>query len=120
MRRPSAAHLTVTVGPVPKMAVIAKIKAKPGKFDALVARCEAMLHQVESETETEVWTFNVTGPDEGEVWFYEVFTDPEAFEVHAVTEAMAHFAKDLGDLAEPEIESHTVTPRGAKGVPALG
>jgi quinol monooxygenase YgiN len=102
---------------VPKIAVVAKITAKPDTFDELVAATEWMVSQTESEPGTEVYAVNVTGPEEGAIWFYEVYTNDDAYKAHGSSEAMAEFAGKLKDLVEPNIQLNMLTLQSAKGWP---
>lgn len=101
---------------MPKVAIVAKITAKPQRFDELVALAESMAEQSGSEPGTEVYTMNITTGDDRAIWFYEIYADDEAFKAHSTSDAMARFGSSLQEIAEPDIELHVLTPHAIKGL----
>ena len=99
---------------MPKTAVFAKFKAAPGKLDELVAALRPLLDDVGTEPGTEVYAMH-TGPDDA-VWFYELYTNEDAFKTHGGGDALkAAFARTAG-LTEGRPEILMGAPVGGKGV----
>jgi quinol monooxygenase YgiN len=98
-----------------KISVIASLTALPGKLNELVALADQMVALARSEPGTEVFTMSVS-VDEGAVWFFEVFTDEHALNVHRESEGMKSFGPTLQRVAEPEFESHLLSLGETKGI----
>jgi quinol monooxygenase YgiN len=86
-----------------KVAVFAKITARPGQLEPLVEAAEVMVRAVDEESGTEIYALNVDR-DQGALWFYELYTDQDAFNAHAWSDVMRTF----GVIP--------VTPQAAKGL----
>src|SRR3954463_10450945 len=101
---------------MPKTSIFAKFTAAPGKRDELLAALRPLLESVESEPGTEVYAMNTAGEDD--VWFYEVYSDDDAFKAHSGSEALkAAFAK-TADLAAGRPEIMIGQLQAGKGVTA--
>lgn len=99
------------------MAAFVKLQATPGKRDELVAAFEGLLAAVQDEKGTLVYALHTDDTDADVVWFYELYPDKAAQELHAGSDAMkATFPKLAGLIAgRPEIKM--ATPVGGKGLP---
>lgn len=98
-----------------KISVIAKIVAKEGKRDDLVAAFGDYFPQVESEAGTLVYAISVDNADDVTVWVYELYPDGDALQAHGGSDAFASFGKSLGGLLDGAPEVHLCTPVHAKG-----
>jgi len=74
---------------MPKVAVTARVKAKAGMAQALIAAFGALLEQVESEPGTLLYAVNRSTDDPHLFWVYELYTDGDAFAAHSGSDAMA-------------------------------
>jgi quinol monooxygenase YgiN len=101
---------------MPKVSVVAKLTAAPGKRDAVVDALRDVVTATEQEPGTLVYALNVE-QDSDVIWFFELYADEAALATHAQSEAMkAAGPKLAGNLAgRPEITQ--LTPVVAKGLP---
>jgi quinol monooxygenase YgiN len=101
---------------MPKVAVVAKLTAAPGKRDEVVDVLKDVVAATEQEAGTLVYAMNVE-KDGDVIWFFELYTDEGALGVHAGSDAMKASGPRLaGKLAgRPEIIQ--LTPVVAKGLP---
>lgn len=97
-----------------KRALFAKFTPKAGQKDALIAALQPMMEQVQSEAGTEVYVMHVG--DDDSIWFYELYSDEDAFKTHGGSDAMKAAFGALGDLIEGRAELVFGTPQGAKGI----
>jgi len=98
---------------MPKTAVFAKFKAATGKLDEVVAAVKPLLEQVQKEAGTEVYAMHTSGD---EVWFYELYSDEDAFKSHGGSDAMKAAFGALASITEGRPEILMGTPVSAKGV----
>lgn len=99
-----------------KMAIIAKLTAKEGKRDDLLAALGQLFDAVEDEPGTEVYAVHHDLGDENSVWFYELYTDAEAATVHGKSEAMKAAGGAFAELLDGRPELTFLGPVQAKGV----
>jgi quinol monooxygenase YgiN len=96
-----------------KSAVFARFAAAPGKLDELVAALRPLLDQVQTEPGTEVYAMHTS---DNAIWFYELYSDEEAFKTHGGSDAMKEaFARTAG-LTEGRPEIVFGSPVVAKGL----
>jgi len=89
---------------MPKVAVLARIRAKEGKGDEVVAVFKRLLEQVEKEAGTLLYAINRSNDDPNVFWVSELYADDEAFAAHAGSEAMAEAGPAFGPvIAETEL-----------------
>ena len=89
---------------MPKVAVTARVKAKEGMAQQLIAAFGALLEQVESEPGTLLYAVNRSTDDPHLFWVYELYADGDAFAAHSRSDAMAAAGPVLGELiAESEL-----------------
>jgi quinol monooxygenase YgiN len=100
-----------------KIALIATLTAKPGRFDELVELVRGMVGEAVAEPGTEVYTANVSEADDGVVWMYELYADEEALAAHSSSDAMRRFVSALAVVAEPDMVGRRLTLVAATGVP---
>ena len=99
-----------------KIAVIAKLTAKEGKRDEVIAVMTEMVGAVNAEAGTEIYALHTQADDEVTIWFYELYTDGDALTAHGSSEAMAASGPKLKGLLAGRPEIIKLTPVAAKGV----
>ena len=103
---------------MPQVSLLARITAKEGKGDDLVAAFEPIMEQVRNEPGTLLYVMNRAKDDPNVFWFSELYADDDAFVAHGASEAMAK----AGPVMLPLIaESELVVgePVLAKDLPGL-
>ncbi len=89
---------------MPKVSLLAKVTAKEGKGDDLVAAFEPLIEQVRKEPGTLLYVMNRSKNDPDVFWFMELYADDDAFAAHGSSEAMAAATPALGAaIAESEL-----------------
>lgn len=102
-----------------KTSVFAKLTAKEGQRDAVVAALEEMLPVVADEAGTEVYSFHLDTASPDVVWIFELYTDTDAFMAHSSSEGIGVLFTKLGDLLGAPPELSIASPLGgAKGLDA--
>ncbi|MDQ1395238.1 MAG: hypothetical protein QOG64_497 [Acidimicrobiaceae bacterium] len=101
---------------MPKVAILAKMSAQPGKRDALVEALKPMIEAVGDEPGTEVYVLHTANDEPDVVWFYELYTDQDSLTAHAGSEAMKQLGGSLRDLLAGRPELIMLGPAAAKGV----
>ena len=99
-----------------KVAVTARVKAKEGKAEELIAAFAALLEQVQQEPGTLLYAVNRSTDDPHLFWVYELYTDASAFAAHSGSNAMAAAGPVLGELIA-ESELIVGEPLSGKGLP---
>jgi quinol monooxygenase YgiN len=103
---------------MPKVAVIAKITAVPGKRDDLIAAMSELLPAVEEEPGTLMYAIHADKGNADAVWFYEVYTDDDALAAHGKSAAMKAVGGKLAGLVGAAPELFMLDIVGGKSVPA--
>ncbi|MCU1366920.1 MAG: hypothetical protein JWL72_4883 [Ilumatobacteraceae bacterium] len=99
-----------------KVAAIAKIPAHPGKRDELVAGLQAALDNAAGEADTLMYILHEDATDPDVVWFYELYTDQDAFVAHGTSDAFKAIGASLRNLAGGRPEITVLKPLGGKGL----
>lgn len=89
-----------------KTALLAKLTAKEGTRDDLLAAIRKMVAYVDSdEPGTEIYAAHEDVNDENVVWFYELYTDSDAQGVHGGSDMMKTVGKEMGQFmaGRPEL-----------------
>lgn len=85
-------------------AVVAEVRAKPGKADELRAATIPLVENVRNEPKNLLYFLHEDRQEPGHFVFYEIFADQESFEAHNATDhVQAWFAK-LPGLADGGVE----------------
>jgi len=99
-----------------KIAVIARIKAKPQTRDEIEERLRAMMDVVAHEDGTEQYILHSDQGDPDTLWMYEFYTDMGALGAHSSSPELGELMALLGDaVAEPPLLV-VLEPLVAKGV----
>jgi (4S)-4-hydroxy-5-phosphonooxypentane-2,3-dione isomerase len=101
-----------------QVSVLAKVTAKEGKDDELVAAFGPLIDQVRNEPGTLLYVMNRAKDDPNVFWFSELYADEDAFAAHGVSDAMAKAMPVLGPLIA-ESELIVGEPVLAKDLPGL-
>lgn len=99
-----------------KIAVIAKLTARSGRRDELVAALAPLSEAVEGEEGTQIYAVHLDAGDADVVWFYELYTDQDALAAHSGSEAMKAAGGALGELLAGAPEITLLSPVRAKGI----
>ncbi|MHB1786725.1 MAG: putative quinol monooxygenase [Acidimicrobiales bacterium] len=101
---------------MPKVAVVAKIQAKPGKRDEAAAVLASMVEVARDEEGTLLYVMNLDNNEDDVIWFFELYADDEALGAHAGSGAMKATGKALAGLVAGPPELHLMRPHVAAGV----
>lgn len=99
-----------------KISIIATLTAAEGKADELVAGLEAVIAAADEEPGLEVYSLHKDPEDPHTLYFFEVYSDSEAFAVHGKGERMAAAMGALRGLLAGRPEVKVLTPVAAKGL----
>lgn len=99
-----------------KVAVIAKLTAKPGQHDRVHAALTDLLAVARDEPGTELYVLNHDSNDPNTIWVYELYTDGDALAAHSNSDGMKAAFGALGDALASAPELIMVEPTAAKGV----
>lgn len=102
---------------MPKVAVIAKITALPGKRDEVVDVLRSVVTATKDEEGTLLYAMNVDKADDTVIWFYEMYTDEAALAAHGGSEAMKLAGGQLRDKAAGRPELHVLEVVDGKNLP---
>jgi autoinducer 2-degrading protein len=102
---------------MPKVALHARVKAKDGKGEELIAAFRPVFELADKEPGTLLYVLNRSKDDPDLFWVFELYADDDAFAAHSGSDAMAAAAPALGELIA-ESELIIGAPVAAKGVPA--
>lgn len=99
-----------------KVAVLAKLRAAPGKREELVKELQFALDNVQHEAGTEVYLLHEDAKDDDAIWFYEVYTDQGSFEAHGSADWFKAMGPKIGPLMGGRPELTFLRPLGGKGL----
>lgn len=100
----------------PQIAAIARIPAKPGQRDALIEALKPLIEAVEAEEGTLRYILHTDLKDADVLWFYEQYTDNDAFSAHGSSEAMKTLGPAIGEFAGGKVDIHIIAPVVGKGL----
>ncbi len=85
-----------------QIALIARLRAKPGRRADLLDALDELVSAVERESGTLVYLLHTDDADEDSVWFYELYANAAALEEHRTSDTMRRMKPRFGELlAEP-------------------
>lgn len=108
--------MSATSEPSEKLAVVARIKAKAGERDKMLAALRSLVEAADSETGTESYIVHEALDDSDVVWVYELYENDAALDVHASSSAMAEIAGALAGLVAEAPQLNLARPVHASGV----
>ena len=100
----------------PKVAVIAKLPAKPGQRDQLAEAFKAAIANAESEEGTLSYILLADFGDENALWVYETYTDEAALIAHSTSDAFKAIGGGLAPFMGGRPEIIRLTPLAGKGL----
>ena len=99
-----------------KLSIIATLTAAEGKADELNAALGALIQAAEEESGLEIYSVHRDPNDENAFYFFELYTDAAAFEVHGKGEKMKAAMGSMGGLLGGRPDVKMLTPGAAKGL----
>lgn len=99
-----------------KISLIAKLTAADGKADDLAAALVGLIEAAEEEAGLEVYSAHRDNSDANVFWFFEVYTDSAALDVHGKGDRMKAAMGALGAHLGGRPEVMRCTPVVAKGL----
>ena len=100
-----------------KPALLAKLTAKEGQRDALLAVIADLgMKNVSGEPGTEIYAAHKDQGDENVVWFYEMYTDSDALAAHGGSDQMKAFGMATKEFTASRPELIFLEPVSAKGL----
>lgn len=99
-----------------KIALIAKLTAADGKADDLAAALTALTEAGGEEPGLEIYSVHADKAEPGVFYFFELYADQAALDVHGQGEAMQAAMGAVGSLLGGRPEIHHLTPVAAKGL----
>jgi quinol monooxygenase YgiN len=104
---------------MPKISLVVKITALPGRRDELVDVLTGLIEHAETEVGTEMYVPNLDEDDDDVIWFYEIYADADARDSHRSSPVMTKVAGPaLQTLLAGPPETHVCRLAGGKGLPA--
>ncbi len=99
-----------------KISIIATLTAAEGKADELVTGLEAVVAAAAEEPGLEIYSLHRDPNDSKTLYFFEMYTDDEAFAVHGKGEKMKAAMGALGGLLGGRPDVKILAPVVAKGL----
>jgi quinol monooxygenase YgiN len=81
-------------------AFLTRLRAKPGKRDALIALNLTMQEATAAEEGVPVYVFHTAVDYPDEFYYYDLYESQEAYNAHCSTQAFRTMLSSLGELAE--------------------
>ena len=101
---------------MPKVATIAKVTAKEGQRDELAKALEHGLATASDEEGTIMYILHADANDPNLLWFYELYRDEDAREVHRTSDGMKALGPIVGPFMAARPELIRLEPLGGKGL----
>jgi len=98
-----------------RVAVIARITARPDAIDEVEASLRTLVDAATAEDGTVEYVLNREG-DSGSFWLYELYADQASFDAHGQNPALAAAFGSFGPLMAEPPELHVLRPIQAKGL----
>jgi quinol monooxygenase YgiN len=98
-----------------KVAVIARISIRPEAVEEAEVALRGLVDATTGEDGTALYVLHRDG-DTGSFWFYELYADSAALDVHGKSPALAEAFGTLGALLAEPPELHLMTPLHAKNL----
>lgn len=103
-RAQDGTHIAYSRFPPGAIAVVAEVRAKPGKEDELRAATLPLIQMVRNEPNNLVYFLHENRGTPGHFIFYEVFATEADFEAHNATSHVKAWFGKLPDLADGRVE----------------
>ena len=102
---------------MPRPALIAKMTARDGRRDELVAVLQELVAAVEAEPGTLQYALNLSTTEPEVVYFYEIYADADGVAAHAGSAAMKAAGAAMGELLAGRPELQRLELIAGKGLP---
>ena len=99
-----------------KVVVLVKVKTKEGQRDAMTEAVMPGIETAKSEIGTQFYIFHHDAVDSNTVWFYELYVDQDAANLHMSSDAFKAWSRTLMPFADGAPEISFLTPIGGKGI----
>ena len=99
-----------------KISIIAKLTAAEGKVNELVAGLEAVIEAADEEPGLEVYSLHQDPENPDTLYFFEIYTNDDAFGAHGKGERMAAAMGALRGLLAGRPDVTVLRPLAAKGL----
>lgn len=99
-----------------KISLIAKLTATEGKAEELEAAMRAVIEAAEEEDGLEVYSAHRLADQPGVYYFFEIYRDQEAMDIHGKGERMRAAMGAFGGLLAGRPEITLMSPVAAKGL----
>ena len=99
-----------------KLSIIASLTAAEGKAEELNTALEALVASADEEPGLEIYSVHRDPNDENAFYFFELYTDAAAFEVHGKGEKVKAAMGAMGGLLGGRPDVKVLTPGAAKGL----
>ena len=99
-----------------QVAVVVKLKIKEGQRDAMTEAVKTGIETAKGEAGTRFYVFHHDAVDVNTVWFYELYADQDAANLHMGSEAFKSWSKTLAPFVDGAPEFSFLTPIGGKGI----
>lgn len=99
-----------------KISIIATLTAAEGKADELEAALTALIASADEEPGLEIYSLHRDPKDENAFYFFELYTDQAALDVHGKGEKMKVAMGSMGGLLGGRPDVKILTPSTAKGL----
>lgn len=99
-----------------KLSIIATLTAAEGKADELEAALTALIAAADEEPGLEIYSLHRDPNDESAFYFFEMYTDQAALDVHGKGEKMKVAMGSMGGLLAGRPDVKILTPAAAKGL----
>ncbi len=99
-----------------QVAVVVKLKIKEGQREAMTEAVMPGIDTAKSEAGTRFYAFHHDAVEPNTVWFYELYADQDAANLHMGSEAFKSWSKTLAPFVDGAPEFSFLTPIGGKGL----
>ncbi|MEZ5503542.1 MAG: putative quinol monooxygenase [Halioglobus sp.] len=101
-------------------AFITRLRAKPGKRDALIALNRTMQETTAAEEGVPVYIFHTAENDPDTFIYYDLYASEDAYNAHCATAAFRNMLSSLSDLAEVTEMTKLIPFGPVKSTPVAG
>lgn len=101
---------------MPKISLIAKLTAADGKAEDLRGALDDLVDAADEEDGLEIYSAHVDAADSNVFYFFELYRDQAAFDVHGKGDRMKPAMQALGSMLAARPEVTLLTPVAAKGL----
>ncbi len=99
-----------------QVAVVVKLKIKESQRDAMTEAVKPGIETAKGEVGTRFYAFHHDAVEPNTVWFYELYADQDAANLHMGSEAFKSWSKTLAPFVDGAPELSFLTPIGGKGI----